>query len=256
MSTESFVNPQLYRILTYGVTQDLPHYQELVSKYGGPVLDLGAGLGRISDALLKEPVAMVLLEHSPAMCDELLHWIEHQSPAQQENLWLLQGDMTNPNVFKTEGYIHGKTETVPTRFGCIILGLRTLHLLSEKERYDVFMLAAQHLHTDGVLIIHHSNLSEVPVQPTWTLTIEHATQDGMLEVDECFFYHTSSGQYHLRHRIHQSNTTGQHIASWRVAHNLHPIDIIDVQQQLAEAGFASAERRQLYGTESLIVAKV
>ena len=168
--------------------------------------------------------------------------------------------MTDPNVFNTDGFtdgfIHGNKEKLPTRFGTIILGLRTLHLLSEEERCQLFVMVREHIHEDGVLVLHHSTVSKIPEQPTWRLTVEHPVQNGMLEIEECFFHHPASGQYHLRHRIHQSNSTGQHIASWRVAHNLYSIDIVDVQQQLAEAGFASAEQHPLYGTESLIIAKV
>lgn len=252
--SEDFIHPQLYQILTHGMVQDLPHYERLVQRFGGPILELGAGLGRIANALLSENQPMVLVEHSPAMCESLGHWVDHQTPEQQQNTWVIQGDICAPNVLTPEQVVGASIEKLPQQFGCIILGLRTVHLFSEEQRSKIFALAQQHLHPDGAFIIHHADLQQTDCHKQWQLVAEHATEDGVLEIDECFYFHALTQRFHLRHRIHQSNHTGQQIATWRVAHDLYGIDKVDIQQQLAEAGFMDMREHHLYAEESLLIA--
>ncbi len=251
----SFINPQLYRILTHGVANDLPKIQKLVQTSGGPVLDVGAGLGRVSNPLLTEGYKVVMLDHSAQMCDELLHMVEHQPSLIQNNSWILHADITDLTDIHSANCVFGQSTEMPSRFGSIILSLRTIHLFTDEERTRILEFLFKLLHTDGTLLIHHSDLTGVGEKNFFELVAEHTIEQGILEVEECFFYHAPSQQYHLRHRIHQSNDTGQHVASWRVAHNLTPIDNLDLQQQLAEVGFTQLDIHPLYGTESLFLAQ-
>ena len=101
-----------------------------------------------------------------------------------------------------------------------------------------------------------TDLAEADEKPSWTLVAEHLLEFGTLEVEECFFFHPSSERYHLRHRIWQSNESGQHIGSWRVAHNLLPIERQILIEELRAKGFENIETQPLYGTESFIMAKL
>ena len=64
-----------------------------------------------------------------------------------------------------------------------------------------------------------------------------------------------NGTFDLRHRISQSNATGQHVASWRVAHDLHPISELDLHHSLAEVGFNTVETQTIFGEEQLFIAQ-
>ncbi len=251
----SFINPQLYRILTHGVTNDIPTIQKVVRASDGPVLDVGAGLGRVSTPLLTEGYPVVMLDHSVQMCDELLHMVEHQSHDAQQKAWILHADITTVQDIHKATCVYGQPDGIPTRFASIILSLRTIHLFSDLERTSVLEILFKHLQPDGTLIIHHSDLTQVVERKSFELVAEHSIEQGVLEIEECFFHDAPSQQYHLRHRIHQSNDTGQHVASWRVAHNLTPIDKLDLQQQLAEVGFTQLDIHPLYGTESFFLAR-
>ncbi len=48
-------------------TQDIPFYTKLAEDYGGPVLELGAGTGRITHAIARKGIEVVALEPSAQM---------------------------------------------------------------------------------------------------------------------------------------------------------------------------------------------
>lgn len=251
---ESFIQPELYRILTYGLQQDLPAYLQLGSQFGAPILDLGAGLGRIGHALLKDGHSVVLLEKDPAYCHELQHLCTHLTPTEQENCWIVNADFTTEDWFATHKVLNDSSNSVPTKFGLIILGLRTIHLLSPIEQNAVLSNAIEHLHPNGALVIHHTTIEPNKADSIWRLVAEHRTEDGILEVDECLKWNPSTQQFALRHRITQYSQRGQHVAQWRVAHDLHPLSALDLQQSLAEVGFESVQYQSLPDTDQLVIA--
>ena len=84
------INPQLYRILTAGLTSDLPHYADLVQRFGTPILDLGAGLGRIGEAFVIDGNPVVFLEKDAAFCESLQHLHSHFNETAKENCWIVK----------------------------------------------------------------------------------------------------------------------------------------------------------------------
>lgn len=249
-----FIQPALYRILTYGLQQDLPSYLRLGHQFGGPVLDLGAGLGRIGHALLKDGHSVVLLEKDQAYCSELEHLREHLTPVEQQNFWIVNADFTKSEWFAEQTILNQSTQHTPTKFGLIILGLRTIHLLSPTEQNALLSQAMQHLHPNGALVIHHTTIEQSKADNLWRLVAEHKTDDGTLEVDEALKWNPSTQQFALRHRIHQYTQMGQKVAQWRVAHDLYPLEHLDLQQNLAEVGFESIQYQSLPDTDQLVIA--
>ena len=88
-----------------------------------------------------------------------------------------------------------------------------------------------------------------PLPQPWVMTWEGPGTDGWLEVEECCYRNTSQ-LISLRHRIHLSDSSGHRKATWRVAHELHPLEAFDVHQELAEAGFGRCEQHPL-GNDTL-----
>lgn len=249
-----FIQPALYRILTHELQQDLPSYLSLAHQFGAPVLDLGAGLGRIGHPLLKDGHPVVFLEKDPAYCHELQHLSEHLTAAELENCWIVNADFTADDWFSVENVQSSSQNSVPAKFGLIILGLRTIHLLSPKEQTAVLSKALEHLHPNGALVIHHSTIEKSTADGIWRLVAEHTTEDGILEVNECFKWNPSAGRFALRHRISQYTQMGQQVAQWRVAHDLLPLTILDLQQSLAEVGFESIQFEPLPDSDQLVIA--
>lgn len=58
---------QFYALNYAHYTDDLEFYARLAEDYGGPVLELGAGTGRVSRAIARRGIEVVALEPSPAM---------------------------------------------------------------------------------------------------------------------------------------------------------------------------------------------
>jgi len=252
--SRQFLDPTVYEILTHGTTQDIPFYQQLYESLGGPILDLGAGLGRISLPFLHNDSQVVLIEHNPKMCAVLTDRLSHLPERLQEQTWVVRQDITNPFILKNATLSFGNQNTLPESFDLIIMGLRTLHLFGEAERTTILSTAHSLLSTNGLLVIHHSNLPAAKQNREWALVAEHPIEQGMLEIEECFFYDSKTNQFHLRHRIWQSNEAGQHLGTWRVAHNLFPIDVSLLTEELKQAGFTQTTEQSMYSTESLVIA--
>jgi len=60
----------LYRIQYAQYRDDLPRYTQLALDYGGPVLELGAGMGRVARAIARRGIEVVALEPSQLMLHE------------------------------------------------------------------------------------------------------------------------------------------------------------------------------------------
>ena len=251
-----WMTPEVYEILTHGVSQDLLFYEQLSHRHNGPILDLGAGLGRISTPLLHSGYSVVLLEHNPHMCSELSRRFSALPEDVQKSAWILKQDMTTHAALDVNKLEFGHPDTLPKQFAVVVLGLRTIHLFSESERRQILYLAKKLLRPGGVLSIHYSDLKQAVPIPSWTLVAEHPLESGTIEVEECFSHHLPSQQFHLRHRIWQSNNLGQHVGSWRVAHDLYAIDVQNLLSELSDIGFTDIENPPLHGTESFIIARV
>ncbi|MFU8887141.1 MAG: class I SAM-dependent methyltransferase [Trueperaceae bacterium] len=88
MSPDLYDDPEFYDLLNAGYRDDLAFYRGLADDHGGPVLELGAGSGRVTVALAQAGHAVVAVEPSPAMrargaarlaaagCGERVTWVD------------------------------------------------------------------------------------------------------------------------------------------------------------------------------------
>ena len=67
MSPDLYDDPEFYDLLHAGYRDDLAFYRGLADDHGGPVLELGAGSGRVTLALAQAGHAVLAVEPSPAM---------------------------------------------------------------------------------------------------------------------------------------------------------------------------------------------
>jgi len=235
------IDPALYRILTVGLTHDIPHYQSLSQQFGSPILELGSGLGRITLSLVEDHNKVFALDHSPAMCSELDHAKQHLPPHQQENLNVICQDMCS---FQLD-----------IQCGLILIPLRTIQLLhTPEERFSCFSRAYEHLHKGGALAVHLGIFEKDKADSVWRGTWEGPCTDGFIEVDELLRYNPIQKQYQLRHRIRQYDLTGQQLGFWRVAHDLSVISEGDIFHELAEAGFSDLSSKPLLGRDKIYIA--
>jgi SAM-dependent methyltransferase len=67
MPDSLFEHPELYDANYHTLTKDIRFYQKLAVQYGGPVLELGVGTGRIAFEILKHKIPLVGLDVSEQM---------------------------------------------------------------------------------------------------------------------------------------------------------------------------------------------
>jgi len=60
-------DPELYDLQYAAYRDDIPYYLRLADEFGGPVLELGAGTGRVTEALARAGHQVVAVDVSPAM---------------------------------------------------------------------------------------------------------------------------------------------------------------------------------------------
>ena len=110
---------------------DLPLWRELAAAAGGPVLDVGAGTGRVALDLARAGHDVTALDREP----ELLEALSARARAAGLSVTTAAGD--------AHGFALGR------RFALIVVPMQTIQLLSERAGF--LAAAARHLDPGGVL---------------------------------------------------------------------------------------------------------
>lgn len=141
--TESFTNsyynwPELYEATSPGVPGDISFYQAQASRIGGPVLEIGSGLGRISFALARAGLSVVGLEYSSTMLQEAEYRRLNQPPLRGQ-VQFIRGDMRDFSLDR--------------QFPLVIMPYRTfLHCLTQEEQLAALTRVREHLLPGGRFI--------------------------------------------------------------------------------------------------------
>ncbi len=145
--------PELYDLRTADVTEDIRFYVEIARQVGGPVLELGAGTGRVTLPLAKTGLVVTGLETSRLMLQRAKLKAEQLSPKLRVE-WV-EGDMTN---FALGG----------RKFRLILAPFHVLQELRDLTDLEKCLrLVAEHLEPDGKFVA-------VVQAPHWeTLKFEH-----------------------------------------------------------------------------------
>ena len=121
-------------------TQDVAFYRNAASKYGGPVLELGCGTGRITLAIAEVGYRIVGLDISERMLERAAakrHALRRET---RESVHFVQGDMTD--------FALGE------KFRCVIIPFRPFqHLLEVDDQIRCLQCVKQHLAPNGRLIV-------------------------------------------------------------------------------------------------------
>ena len=127
--------PDLYDEQYERYRDDLSFYAGLAEDYGGPVLELGAGTGRVSAALAAAGYQVTGVELSEAMLAKAKERLTQSGLSHQ--VTLQQGDMRSFDLGE--------------HFPVVIAPFNALmHLYTLQSQDEAFARIRQHLHEDGV----------------------------------------------------------------------------------------------------------
>lgn len=119
---------------------DIPWYQRLAADYGGPVLELGSGTGRLTEALAAAGQNVTGVELSPSMLERAhTRLASRQLPG---SVTLLQGDMRNLQALPLE----------PESFLLVLAPFNALMHLFTLDEQDAALSGARELLAPGGLL--------------------------------------------------------------------------------------------------------
>ncbi len=149
-SNKTFYEPiaRFYDAENAGMTEDLALYSAVLAEYGGPVLDVGCGTGRVMLHLASEGARVVGIDRSPAMLERSERKLA-TLPHLKRLVTLIEGDVLDvslPGPFKLvlmtyNGFLHFATQAgqlAALRRFCALLaddGLLVLDLPNAGESF-------------------------------------------------------------------------------------------------------------------------
>ena len=229
--------PEIYDIVTpASFVGDAEWYRGKARQCGGPVLELGAGTGRITLGIAQDGVAVHALDASPAMLDMLRQKLASQPPEVRERVVAVLGDM--------------RTFTLAERFALIIAPFRAfLHNLTEHDQLACLHRVREHLRPGGgfAFNVFHPSLEYMAHHTgafagVWRRGGTFPRADGGCIVrSESNRYDTVRQLVDSHHRYEEYGPDGALTGTW-----LHRIQLAylyppDLRRILNEAGFQSVQ---------------
>ena len=115
---------RLYDLDVADDSSDLPLYEALAARTGGPIVELGVGSGRIAIPLAALGYDVVGIDRDPAMLARARARADGEGPATASRLVLVEADMLGP--------LEGRLPAGP-RFQLAILALNSILLLAGRD---------------------------------------------------------------------------------------------------------------------------
>ncbi len=132
-TTEDPYGPQSCYDSTIAFSHDIPFYQELAMMYGGPILDLGCGTGRVLLPLSQSGYKVTGVDQSESMLRECRHKLE----AYGLTASIVQQDM---RLF----------DLAEASFGLILIPYCSMiYMIDDNDRRQVLRRAYEHLRPGG-----------------------------------------------------------------------------------------------------------
>jgi SAM-dependent methyltransferase len=140
---------RLYDQITENDLTELPEIQAAARKTTGPILELAAGSGRITRALLPLGRPVTAVDSSPEMLEMLRVKVRTVAfNPRQVDVELLNGDMS------TLEYDGG--------FGCVVLGASSVTLMGREERRQLFRAVRNAMNPGGRFLLTVLNADSHP----------------------------------------------------------------------------------------------
>ncbi len=228
-------DPDLYDIVTPDAfLGDVDWYRRKAQESGGPVLELGAGTGRISLTLARDGVMVHALDADRGMLAALRRKLAAEPREVQARIVTVDGNM--------------RTFQLTERFALIIAPFRVLlHNLTEDDHLACFRRVREHLHPGGrfAFNVFHPSLEYMAqhagaLAGVWRWSGTFAGHDGAWVVrSEANRYDTARRRVHSLHRFDEYGADGTLRRTFLHRLELSYLYPADISRLLKGAGFRS-----------------
>ena len=229
--------PDIYDFITPSTfLGDLEWYRRKAQQVEGPVLELGAGTGRIAIALARDGARVYALDVHPGMLAALGRKLETEPAAVRERVTTMEADM--------------RTFRVEERFGLVIAPFRALlHNLTEEDHLATFVRVREHLTPGGrfAFNVFHPSLEYMAqhagaLTGVWRAVGTFPTKEGgMIVRSESNKYDTVARRVHALLRFEDFGADGVLKRTFLQRLELSYLYPQDIRHLLERAGFHSVE---------------
>ena len=225
-------DPALYdAVIPSSFQGDVEWYVRKAGESGGPVLELGAGTGRITLAIAQAGITIHALDSSERMLDALKNKLQ-RAPEMRDRVHVIHDDM--------------RSFDLPERFALVIAPFRSfLHNVTEADRLACLRHVRRHLQPGGrfAFNVFHPSLEYMAqhagaLAGVWRWAETRVLATGAVVVrSEANRYDTVRQVVHSQHRYDVHDADGLLTRTW-----LHRLELAylyhgDVCRLLGETGF-------------------
>ena len=194
-ATDHYADAVYYDFTYRTRTEDIAFYQRVARQFGGPVLEIGGGSGRIATAIAKDGADVTALDASRPMLKQ------GRARARDE---LRKADGHGEVTF-----VHGDMRSfdLGTKFPVVLAPFNTLlHLYEPADFAACFECVSRHMAKDGVFVfdVRMPNLRELNRDPTRVYRsrgFRHPTLGHRIEYTERFEYDALKQVQHVTIRF-------------------------------------------------------
>jgi SAM-dependent methyltransferase len=225
--------PDLYDVVTPASLQgDVEWYRRKAETCGGPVLELGAGTGRVTLAIAEAGIPIHALDSSRTMLDALAAKLAAGPQILRDRVTLVCGDM--------------RTFDLPERFALVISPFRAfLHNVTDEDRLATLARVRHHLRPGGrlALNVYHPSLLYMsrhagPLEGVWRWAGNYPLPGGgFVARSEANRYDTVKQVVHSQHRYEEYDAGGVLSRTTLQRLTLAYLYQGDIEHLLARAGF-------------------
>jgi SAM-dependent methyltransferase len=217
-----------------GYLEDLHLWRELADRFGDPVLDVGAGTGRIALDLARHGHAVTALDHDANLIGEL------RRRAGGIELATVVADARDFDLGQ--------------QFALCVMPMQTIQLLGGAGgRADFLRCAHRHLRGGGVLAIALTDELEVYEVPEGSPVPlpDICERDGVVYSSQPTAVRADSGGFVLERRRETVSADGQLVVS-RDAIRLDRLDAAQLEREAARMGLTPAGRSSVPATDDYV----
>jgi SAM-dependent methyltransferase len=225
--------PEIYDAVTAADIQgDVDWYRRKAEACGGPVLELGAGSGRITLAIAEAGVPIHALDASAAMLGALRRKLAGCPQEARDRVVVVEGDM--------------RTFDLSEGFALVIAPFRAfLHNITDADRLACLDRVRRHLLPDGhfAFNVFHPSLEYMaqhagPLAGVWRWAGTYdLPANGYVVRSEANRYDTVRQVVHSQHRYEEYAADGTLARTWFQRLKLAYLYPNDIRHLLAQAGF-------------------